>query len=442
MALQKDHFDIAFIGATNASLAAAAYVTKVGGRCVVIQTGIEKKNELSTDCPPNSVWRKLDLGAYGVVLEPVSTIASLADGEILLQTFEDENQTLEAIRNKDESAAEVFSDFKAAGQSLSGYDQGPQLNGSRKSAFERFAPQSEICGSPLASANEVLDDFFADEDTKAHFARISLMRFGLAGDEPGSAIALGSGYADAEWRVRNNGNGISLRKALQRVCDDLNVNVLTSGVISVEKKNSAVKRVLLSDDSEVFATTIIAADDHVSGRLGLNVDAGGSFLLGKQQAEAIATITFASSVEFTKGLNGGIYFAAREGYASLQQARDKAVEGEIAEDLPIIFEASGKTVKVTAPYIPKQLFSEGDWRDWSGQDRQALGTQLLDLISPYVVGGRSDVSRIDVTVSAPLEGASDSGSPIDQPEVLVPAPHHDRFAALINLALLAYDVSG
>ena len=47
-----------------------------------------------------------------------------------------------------------------------------------------------------------------------------------------------------------------------------------------------------------------------------------------------------------------------------------------------------------------------------------------------------------MTVSAPVDGGSDNGSPIDQPEILVPAPHHDRFAALINLALLAYDVSG
>ena len=442
MGPQIDYFDIAIIGATNASLAAAAYIKRVGGNAVVIQTGIEKNNEFSSDCPPNFVWRKLDLGAYGVVLEPVDTISSLAGGGILLQTFEDENKSLDAIRRKDQTASELLHDFMASGQNLSAHDQGPQFNGCRQSAFERFAPRSAICGSPLASAMDILGDFFADEEIKAHFAQISLMRFGMAGDEPGSAIALGSGLADAEWRVRSNGNGVSLRKALLRVCEDLSVKLFTSGVTAVEKKGKTSKKIVLSDDSEIIAKTILAADEFVADRLGLVVESGGSLLASRRQTEAVVTITLSSSVEISVGANNGVYFLANGGHASLIKARDAAREGEIAEDLPVIFEASGKTVKVTTRYIPEKLWSEGDWRDWSGQDRQALGSQILDLVAPYITGGRSNVSRIDVTVSTPARKKLREESPLDVPDILIPAPHHDRIAALVNLALRAYDDAG
>ena len=439
MTPKKISYDIAFIGATNAGLAAAACIAKAGGRCVVIETGVEKKNELSSDCPPNSVWRRLDLGSYGVDLEPVEALISIRGGDILLQTYDDANKTQNSVEDRHAIAGEVLNDFFEAGRRFSVSDRGPQVGGSDKSVFEQYATGSEISGSSLASANEILDDFFADDAVKGHFAFISLMQFGLTGDEPGSAVALGSGYADATWRVRSSAGAVSLKKALQRVCNDLAVEMKTSQIDTVKKMNGSGCKIQLDDDTEIAAAKVIVSDENIAHRLGLVVNAGGSPIAHKAHAEATVMLSFTSSIELSDKTENCIHFLANDGRASLRRAVEAAAEGIVTEDMPISFEANGKSIRVIVPYLPKQILSEGDWRDWSGQDRQALGSQVLGLIAPYIKGGRSNLSRIDVSVHVPEAKSSEVDSTLDVPIILMPAPHHDKIDTLVNFALQVFD---
>jgi hypothetical protein len=117
--------------------------------------------------------------------------------------------------------------------------------------------------------------------------------------------------------------------------------------------------------------------------------------------------------------------------ADLQEARDAAVAGRLFDRLPVEFEftPAGEIV-ARSSYLPAAFYEDGEWRGWTGQDRQAVATIVRERLASRMPGLAARIRRTEADVAAP----SSAASPFAGCErVTVQPRRHDAVSAAVKL---------
>ncbi|MEO0398983.1 MAG: hypothetical protein AAF224_06110 [Pseudomonadota bacterium] len=431
MAGQKSsqRFDLAIIGADTAGLAAAGCAAIDGGAVLVVKSGGEAPASLAGPGVPNAVWRLLGLEDLEMTLAPLTETkialksannssaerTDAAPSPTTLSVFANDADMTRTLTTRDADAALQWPDFKASLPSLS-------VSPSRLSD----AREANLNGSPISTLNEYLDDYFDDEALKTHIAAQALITVGLAGDEPGSAAALGL-LDDGAWPVRASRGGEAFRNALEKAVAKAGVTVVEGGVETLSRVKPNLIEIKLRPGDLYTAKAAMASGVAVAKASGLYPDTGRSPLSRFSGASAFMRIVFddyPQSPELRDGERTYI-IDSREEFA---EARDAIAEGRRPEQLPLLVELDHRTITAYTPYCPDQLSDDGELRPWSDQDRKALGRQAYDRIKERF-GINERPNAIDVRIDI----GPDRNTPDDN-AIATPNDVSDPVGAAVALA--------
>lgn len=405
---QRAAVDLLIIGADAAGLAAAASAAKSGASVALAPTGGEAPIEGTTGEPPNFVWRILDLHLHDLRLDPAAARATLTEKGALATTA-DPMRAGEALAARDPSLDHLWPAFAAEMKRVgAGGAHGP----------DRFF-----------SANALLDDYFADEELKAHLVSAFVAPYGLAGDEAGSAAAL-AGAGDAP---RRRVSAQALHDALGAAAAKAGVESLPGRLQTLARADGKCWKAIMDNGREARARKAMASSALIGEAAGVRIACGGSPLVRRTGAEAVIRIRYDKRPNAAALKEAGVFFTATN-RAAILRARNSMIDGRIDEEPVLSFEANGKEIIVRAPFCPARLRENGEERDWTGQDRQILGRQAASLIEKTLGGGLGAVREIEVTLGAdPAAGLKRRS--FDIPALPAPAPSHDAIGAAAALAL-------
>lgn len=437
---QRRQFDLVIIGADPPGLAAAACAVRANAeidlRVAVVRTGDEQPSGAAYAGVPDFVWRRLDLHLSALEAKPIDALISLFEGGKTLATYQNRRRTERALETNGADAAHVWPDFVGAQERL-WEESEAMMRGAAKGDAKLLPALSRNDAAAFAkrlsqSCAEVLDDHFASEDLKTHVASAALMPLGLAGDEPGSALALAASEGSGAWRVAAGAKGGSLQKALEDCCAAAGVTFVEGVVVDIQITDDKQRAVVL-DTAEVLKAPIVMAGRAASptaARLG----AAPAFspLARREGASAEVRVKLSKAPVPPGGPEGAVYFASG-GREALSTARDAALEGRIPDEPPIYFEFGKDEILVTAPYCPAALYADDERRDWSEQDRQALGRRIVERLGAVLNGGLPNVRRIDVKIAASEAGAGKVGT--GPARLVAPPASHDEIGAAARLAM-------
>lgn len=430
-------YDLVVIGAEPAGLAAAACAARAGARAGLIRTGDKPPRSASAPGVPDFVWRKLDLQDSGLDAAPVTACVSLFEGKPALKTFASRKKSgdaLEAAKNPDHR---LWTDFNEALARV--WEESEALvrrAAARESGKAAPALLSALAGKSGAESAErltattlsVLDDYFSTEDLKVHLASVALTPFGFGGDEAGSALALAGAAAPSAWRVRASRGGPKLERVLEDAAAGAGVELIDARLRALAAIDDKVIEIALHDGEVLRARRVMAASAEAAARAGVEVAPAFSPLMRRDGAVANVRLRFARPVAAPGGEEGAIFYLA-DSLAAFAEARDAALEGRVSERAPISFEVNKDEIVVQAPFCPAALRSDGEEREWTEQDRQAFGQQIVARLAPYLNGAARSVRRVDVRVTPAAPTQRESAG------IVAPPPGHDPIGAAVKLAL-------
>lgn len=437
---RRRQYDLVIVGADAPGLAAAACAAKrrvdIGLRVAVVRTGDEPPPGGSAPGVPDFVWRSLDLHETELRARPIEALVSIFDDGQTLVAGRNLQRIEKSLGNADPATHQLRTDFSTEfarlwmwADEVMHKETADPTAGSLLSvlAGEDSAP---LVMSMTRDCESVLDDFFADERLKTHLASVALMPFGLGGDEPGSALALGSASAPYAWRIRAGEREPPLVKVLEEICKAAGVVIVDGGVRDIEAPDDKTRVVILNDGQTIRAPRVMASSAMSETVARLGAAPAMSPLPRREGACAEARVKLARPARPPGGSKTALFFSTGS-IEALQAARDAALEGRLPEDPPIFFEFVRDEIYVRAPYCPAVLYTDDEPRDWSEQDRQALGRQIVRRLGRAVNGAAHDVRRVDVKVFARLRGKSGRGAGV----LIVPPASHDEIGAAARLAM-------
>jgi hypothetical protein len=253
---------------------------------------------------------------------------------------------------------------------------------------------------------------------------------GLGGDEAGSGMALAALSEPAAWRVKAKARGPSLLSVLEEAAKASGVEIFDAGVRSVDASEDKQRAMTLEDGEVLRTRTIMAASEAAAARAGVRVAHALAPLARREGAVADVRVKFAKAPPSPTGDKDAVFYIA-ESIETLSEARDAALEGRLPERPPISFEFLRDEIIVQAHYCPAVLRTEGEAREWTEQDRQALGRMIVARLAPYLNGAAQTVRRIDVRVTQ----AGARQAEVEAGAVVAPPPGHDVIGAAAKLAL-------
>lgn len=432
-------FDLIVIGAEEAGLAAAACVARAGARAALVRRTAEQPPGASSPGVPDFVWRRLDLQETGIDAAPAGPVVSLFKDGKELATYRERERTALALAEQAAPGHHLWADFHVSLEAMA-REEGALIARSVVSAARQAAGPllgaatgaggAETLARLTAPARSVIDDYFDDEAMRAHLCNIALAPLGLAGDEAGSALALSSLSEPAAWRIRTGGRGPTLLKALEERCASAGVEIFDSKILRVEGADEKTRQVILENGETLRARRLMAASVGAAAEAGVPLTPALSPLARRSGAVADIRLRFSKPPAPPTDHPDATYYLS-DGPDALAQARDAALEGRFVERPPISFEFSEGDIVVRAPYCPDALVTEGESRDWTEQDRQAFGRQIVSRLAPYLNGAGRALRRIDVRVAS--AGAHQGGDPAAS--AVAPPPSHDPIGAAARLAL-------
>ncbi|MEQ1932141.1 MAG: hypothetical protein ABL957_16635, partial [Parvularculaceae bacterium] len=397
----------------------------------------KKSRAGSTPGVPDFVWRKLNLQDAGLDAPPVAARVALFEDGKSVATYSSDRRTEEALKKSGGGDYHLVSDFSAELSRLWGEGEDVARASAAGPARKKTPLLGALAGTDgpsvarrlTSSTAGLLEDYFADRDLRTHFANVALSPFGLGGDEPGSALALASLSEPAAWRVKNGGKGRGLLEVLEEAARSAGVEVIESRLREIGAERRL--RLVTFDNGETIRTRrIMASSIDAAARAGLDIAPSFSPLARRDGAVADVRLKFQKAPQALEAGKNAVYYIA-DSLDALAGARDAVLEGRLAERMPISFEFSKDEILVHAPYCPSFLKTENEVREWSEQDRQALGMQIVQRLEPFLNGATKQIKRIDirVTPAAPAPG--------DEPHrsVAAPPPGHDPIGAAAKLAL-------
>lgn len=432
-------YDLVVIGAEPAGLAAAACAARQGANVAVIRAAEAQGKAPTSPGIPDFVWRRLDLHESGLDAKPVGARVSLFDNGRNLATHASAKKTREALESAEIADHNLWTDFTgdisrrwSEGEEMATLAAAGRANGRPGSVLSAIAsPAGTATIERLTSSTRsVLDDFFANDELKTHLASVALTPFGLGGDEAGSALALAALSEPAAWRVKTKARGPTLIAVLEEVARASGVEIFDAAVRLIEAGEEKHRALTLEDGEILKARNVMAASEAAAARAGVPVTHALAPLARREGAVADVRVKFAKAPPSPTGDKDAVFYIA-ESIETLSEARDAAMEGRLPDRPPISFEFMRDEIVVHAPYCPAVLRTEGEARDWTEQDRQALGRMIVARLAPFLNGATQTVRRIDVRVSqaGARQGEIDAGS------VIAPPPAHDVIGAAAKLAL-------
>ncbi len=423
---QKPAFDLLVIGADAAGYAAAAAAMKLGARAVLVRAGSEPKASGLRPSPPNFVWRLLDLHRYELAtVDAGLTVTHLGEGEDVA-TAADPLKTARLLSARDPALEHFWTDFASA------MARSHEAAETADAQPRRAAPVGLPLADPRwASAVDVLDDRFTDEGLKAHLLMSALAPLGLAGDEPGSALALfDAGARDPQQRV----DAEALQDALAAAAKDAGVAIEAGKLVRLSRMGDRAVTAQLDTGTELRAARAVASSALIADAAGLVIEAGGSPLRRQAGVEATIRLRYARKPRVKSGAQSGSVHHIAADKRALQRARDAMLEGRLDEAMPISFEIRGREILARASYAPAAIRDNGAMREWTGQDLQILGRAAAAAIGRRLDPACGAPQAVDTTlgpdVAAGLRRRDFSQSPI-----AAPAPSVDAVGAAAALAM-------
>ncbi|MEO1135193.1 MAG: hypothetical protein AAFW68_01120 [Pseudomonadota bacterium] len=434
-------FDFLIIGGDEASLAAAAAAVKAGAR-VALSRPVERKKRSPAASPtiPNFVWRRLELQDYDLTVEPVSARITLFADAPPMTTLRGVRETADTLAADGINDHLLWRDFAADMTGLA--DDGFITEAVAKGKKANGKSLAAMLGDPVAldkaarfhgSSRAMLEDYFEEGRLKTHVAAHALSVSGLGDTETGSASALAELLDPDAWRYRTPKDGPSLRAVLECVCQDAGVDFAPPKVISAVVQNAKVAVVEFSGEEKIKASHILfatpdaalaagAAKGHGDGARGGLGNAG--------RAQFRVRFRLAEGAEPPAGDRKAI-FQIIDHAADLQDARDAAIQGRLFDRLPVEFEfAPNGELLARSTYLPAAFHEDGEWRGWTGQDRQAVSSIIKERLSSRMPGFASLIRRMETEVVAPPYGAS----PFDGCDrVMIQPRRHDAISAAVKL---------
>jgi phytoene dehydrogenase-like protein len=358
-------YDLAIIGASAAGFAAAGVAAQQGARVVVFRTGAEALEGALASPVPNFIWRILDLHKSGLKQTPAPAQIVLAEDEAEeISSFIDQAKTSSAFAEREAQAGAVYPEFCGAASRQRSADT-PDKDEKR--------PLLDF--SLFDTANEVLEDYFHDERIRTLLAAAALLRFGLAGDEPGSAATFKTFGAEG-WPSRTT-QSRKLSEALKAACLARDVSYIETPFVSVLRNGRSIA-VQTADDETYTAKRAMAASADIARAIGLFPLSGDAALHSANGAIATVRILLEEAPPLDDVRKEASFFVVDD-REHLLRARDAMLEGRLSDPPPFSFYMDGATIIARAPYCPASLMEDGEIREWSGQDRQAFGRQIFDL---------------------------------------------------------------
>lgn len=435
----RKQFDLVIIGGEAAGLAAAACAAMEGrdidARVALVRTGDEQTSLTSTPAIPDFVWRRLDLQNSAYRAKPVEAMVSLFDDGRVCSTFAGRKRTAQALSEAESDPRGVYADFAddlaRAWASAEPVLRVAARGGARLPARFSAEDGDRVAARLVEPLDAVLDDYFDNDALKAHLASAALMPFGLAGDEPGSALALAALSEPASWRVRAQDKGASVVRVFEEAAKSSGVEFFDAGVRDVRRLESRDIEVELENGerlrtAEVMASTMLSP---TAARFGWG--AGFSPLARSEGASAEVRVKLAKAAPAPAGHKHAIYFAPGSAEI-LKAARDAALEGRLPDEPPIYFEFHKDEIIVRAPYCPAALYADDEPREWSEQDRQMLGRLVVERLGKVLNGAMQDVRKVDVKIT---QRTREPGRRPSEVSVIVPPATHDEIGAAARLAM-------
>ena len=430
----RRQFDLVVFGAEPSGLAAAACAAKAGARCAIIKTGFELPTDRSVSTIPNFVWRQLDIHETEFSVVPVSAHVSIFQDGRSISTFDNSQKTQETLIEDGVQGATLWRDFQAELQRLHDRKTSTSKAIDPNGQFKDFS----LDCSPTESMADMLNDYFGAGDLKTHLASITAMNFGIGGEEPGSCEALASTSDKSSWRIRN---GEELVGALERICERLGIEQFASQIRRIQCQDSRNILIDFELGDGIRTKSIMACTPRIARAARLKVKGGASSIANGENAEAVISVKLSQKPAPPKGVQNtddAIFFIA-ESPGELRAAQDAVLEGRTPDNPPLMFEFVDREIRVRAPYCPRVLQSEEGPREWTGQDRQALGKQVVRRLGEYLNGALQDIQRTDVKIFGATDLEPEHELNSDAPEILAPAPDMNEIGAAAKLALRLID---
>jgi phytoene dehydrogenase-like protein len=420
------NYDLLVVGDDAPGLCAAAAAAKTGAAVLLAPAGAVRVPRSPSICDiPNFVWRRLELQDYGLALEPISARITLLEDGVAATTLRGAAETADALAGDDDDAAALWpalvEDMRALGEDAA------SLHTERANALSAVADARSLSalGRAAGSTSELLDDYLNGGPLSAHVSAHALSLSGQGGEEAGSAMALPEFFDEHSWRVRSAPGSRSLNGALRRVCEVQGVETAPTPVRDASADGARFNSLNFGDETKRKARRILFATPDAAETAGYKTP--GVYNGGR----AVLRLVLRREVEPPAG-DGNAIFQIVDKSSDLESARNAALDGRLSDRPPVAFEFTDKgDIIAHTSYIPKRLRDDEGWRNWTGQDRQALTKIMIDQLASRIDGLRDRIRKKELVVIA---GTKDDARPFARAQhVFVQPKRHNAIAAAVTL---------
>lgn len=423
-------FDMLVVGDDAPSLCAAAAASARGASIALASTGAVTHGGPSVCDIPNFVWRRLELHEFGLETEPVSARITLRPNGEATTTCRGLEDTVAALREIDADGAalwpEMVDDMRALGET--GLDAG--LSGGAPGALSLIANPRALndLGRIAGSGDELIEDYLGADALSTHINAHALAPFGFGGMEAGSAAAMPEFFDEDAWRVRAKPGARSIIGALRKACEHYGVDAAPPGMETAHADGARYNAVAFKGGEKIRVRHIFFACPEAAERAGYG---GAPQCAPANSARAVMRIKLRDRVEPPAG-DGRALFQIVDERDDLKTARNEALSGRIHERMPVEFEFTEKgDIVIRTSYVPRRLQEEGEWRDWTGQDRQLLTSVLVKRLSSRIDGLHDQIRKTDLKVIARAGAADDKF--IRARNIVLQPRRHNAIAAAVTL---------
>ncbi len=425
-------YDFLVIGGDEASLCAAASAAKAGARTALLRIAQRKKQSTmaATSAIPNFVWRRLDLQEYDLLLEPASARVTLFKEGDPFVTYANGRATSDALAERGVDDHFVWTDFieEVAALSNGGALKEPYATSTPASGKALAALLSDPAALDRAArlhgpCADLVDDYFTDAQLKAHVSAHALSLAGAGDRDAGSASAVAEFFQEESWRMRTPKDATSLLAVLEQVCKDAGVDSYSGKVTEVVADGAKHASVTIGAEEKLKVRHIFFATPDAAAAAGVRQN-------GAAHASFTVRFKLSDRIEPPAGDDGAIFQIIDDG-EDIREARAAAVNGKLFDGAPVEFEftPNGEIIARTS-YFPAAFYEDGDWRGWTGQDRQAAAAIIKKRIAERLPDFTASVRRTETEVTTPLAGRSH----FENCSRIIVQPHrHSAISAAVRL---------
>lgn len=426
------NFDVLVVGDDAPSLCAAAAAAAAGAKTILAPSKGKRLAAPPSVCDiPNFVWRRLELQDFGLSLEPVSArITLLADGKSTT-TYRSPHETATALYEEDPGAASLWpaltEDMRAL--AMSGLGAGGALTAGAELPVGASLRMLNDMARLSGSSTEMLDDYLNGGPLSTHIGAHALAASGLGGAEAGSAMMLPEFFSEHSWRVRTKPGSRSVLGALRKACEHHGVSLAPKDLKRAAADGVKMNIINFGSEEKIRVREIFFASPNAAETAGYR--GVHSALAPYNGARATLRLKLRSDISLPAGDKQAIFQLIDSG-EDIRSARESALDGRLSESLPVEFEFTDKgDIVAYTSYIPRQHREDGEWRGWTGQDRQLLSKIMIDRLASRIDGLREKIQKQEISVT---EASADNEDPFMSARNVTLQPNrHDAVAAAVAL---------